>query len=76
MAQAEIQHEAAVHPGSDHMAPEPGCVRDTEVDNPLNFEIGATTLLEIGDMGIVHGLDYDLSTSFIDTAASSWGLGQ
>lgn len=70
VAQAEIQPEAAVHPGSEHLAPEPGWVRDAEVDNPLNFEIGSANLLEIGDMGIVYGLDYD-PTSYINTAAHS-----
>lgn len=49
VAQAEIQPEAAVHPGSEHMAPLPGWVWDTQVDNPLNFETGSATLLETGD---------------------------
>lgn len=97
VAQAEIQHEAAVHPGSEHMAPEAGWVRDTEVKNPLNFEIGSPTLLETGDMEVDdpvnfeisspalleiedmevdYDLDYDPSASYIDTAASDWGVRQ
>lgn len=76
VAQAEIQLEAAVHPGFEHMAPEPGWVRDAEVESPLNFEIGSARLLETGDMGIDYGLNYDPSTSYIDTAASGSGVGQ
>lgn len=50
-------------------------VVDTEVDNLLNFEISSAISLDIGDMGIVYGLDYDPSTSYIDTTAPGGGGG-
>lgn len=64
VAQAEIQPEAVVHPGSEHMAPEAGWVRDTEVNNPLDFEIGSANLPEIGHMEVDDplSLNFDISS--------------
>lgn len=62
MAQAEIQPEAAVHPGSEHMASEPEWVWDTQVDNPLNLEIGSETFLGNGVMEVNNALNFKIGS--------------
>lgn len=74
MAQVPIQPDAVEYLGPEQAAPEPGRVWDMDADNSLDFDIGFGDLAD--DVRSISSLDFDPSTSNMDTGTSDWEFGQ